>query len=169
MKTELTKIKALDSLFCMTEDKHYISAEGLQKIKEELARLKQIERPEIIQKIVEAKSFGDLSENAAYSDARERQAFIEGRIFELEDLLKKAVVIEKKTGDAAHIGSTVKTEGNGKIKEYKIVGPKEADPLRGFISNESPLGRAFLGHKVGDTVNVETPAGKNVYKILEIK
>ncbi|MEK7211929.1 MAG: transcription elongation factor GreA [Patescibacteria group bacterium] len=152
----------------MDEIKHYISAEGLQKLKDELEHLKKVVRHEIIQKIVEAKAFGDLSENAAYAEAREQQAFVEIRIFELEDLIKKAVIIHKKSGDMVTVGASIKIEGNGKIKEYKIVGQNEAAPANGLISNESPLGRAFLGHKTGDEVAVETPAGKIVYKILTV-
>lgn len=137
-------------------------------MKKELDHLKKVVRHEIINKITEAKAMGDLSENAAYSDAKEQQAFNEGKILELEDFLKTAVVIEKKSGDLVRIGSSIKVEGNGKVKNYQIVGSNEADPLKGMISNESPLGRAFLGHKLGDDVIVETPAGKVSYKITAV-
>ena len=152
----------------MAIKKQYISADGLQKIKQELEYLKKIERPDVVAKISEAKAMGDLSENAAYSEAKEQQAFIEGRILQLEDIIKNAVVIEKKTGGTVTIGAAVKVQGNGKTKEYKIVGSNEANPAEGKISNESPLGRAFLGRKIGDEVAIETPAGKIVYKILTI-
>ena len=149
-------------------EKNYVTAARLEELKKELGHLKKVVRHEIIQKIVEAKAFGDLSENAAYAEAREQQAFVESRIFELDDLIKKAVVIHKKSGDFVTVGASIKIEGNGKTKEYKIVGQNEADPGSGLISNESPLGRAFLGHKTGETLTVETPAGKIIYKILTI-
>ena len=147
---------------------NYISADGLKKIKDELEYLKKVERPDVVAKISEAKAMGDLSENAAYAEAREHQAFIEGRILQLEDIIKNAVVIEKKEGGAVTIGAAITVQGNGKTKEYKIVGSNEANPAEGKISNESPLGRAFLGRKIGDEVTVETPAGKIIYKILTI-
>jgi len=150
-------------------EKNYVTAERLAELKKELERLKKVTRHEIIAKITEAKAMGDLSENAAYADAKEQQAFAEGKILELEDFLKTAVVIEKKSGDLVRIGSAIKVERGGKTKEFQIVGSNEANPVKGLISNESPLGRAFLGHKPGDNVTVETPAGKAVYKILEIK
>ena len=149
-------------------EKNYLTAERLDELKKELDHLKKVVRHEIIAKITEAKAMGDLSENAAYSDAKEQQAFAEGHILELEDFLKTAVVIQKKSGDLVRIGSSIQIEGNGKVKNYQIVGSNEANPLKGMISNESPIGRAFLGHKLGDDVVVETPAGRATYKITAV-
>jgi len=148
----------------------YISQEGLEKLKNELDELKNVKRKEIIERIERAKEMGDLSENAEYADAKEEQAFTEGRILELEEMINNAVIIKKgeKTG-IVDIGSTIKVKFNGEEKEFTIVGSEEADPLRGIISNESPLGRAFLGKRVGDEVEVVVPKGIIKYKIIEIQ
>lgn len=150
---------------------HYLTKEGLEKIKKELEELKTVKRKEIIEKIQKAKELGDLSENAEYADAKEQQSFIEGRIVELEDLINKAVVIEenKKSSQIIDLGSTVKVQSQNGEKEYKIIGSKEADPEKGLISNESPLGKAFLGRKIGEKVIVKTPKGEVEYTILEVK
>ncbi len=156
-----------DLFFSMTP---YLTPQGLQNLETELKELKTIKRAEATARIEEAKSLGDLSENAEYHDAKEAQAFIEGRIFEIEDVLKSYVLIEETGGVAkkVRVGSTVKTLVNGKEKTYTIVGSNEADPATGKISNESPLGQALLALNVDDQVNVETPAGVAVYKIVSI-
>ncbi len=143
----------------MTEN--YISLEGLKKLKDELERLKNVERPAIIEQIAEAREQGDLSENAEYHDAREKQSFIEGRIEELESLIKDAIVIESnKNSDVVNLGSTVQAScDDGRILKYTIVGHSEADPASGRISNESPLGKAFLGRTVGEEFEVPVPIG----------
>lgn len=147
----------------------YLSQEGLEKHKQELEELK-LKRQEIALRLEEAKALGDLSENVEYNAAKEAQAFNEGKIVELEQLLREAVVIEEnKKYSAVQIGCTVEVKTNGKSRAFNIVGSEEADPINGKISNESPLGKAFLGKKVGETLEVETPAGKVNYKILEIK
>lgn len=149
----------------------YISPEGLEKIKQELESLKAIERPDVIERIARARELGDLSENAEYHDAREKQSFIEGRILELEALIRNAVVIEaQKKSLTIGLGSTVHaTCDNGQKIKYTIVGHSEADPASGRISNESPLGMAFIGKAVGHEFEITIPAGKIKCKIDEIE
>jgi len=141
---------------------NYISAPGLEKLHEELTYLTTVERPEVVDRISKARDLGDLSENAEYHDAREKQSFIEGRVQEIESLIKNAVIIEKsKKQDKVEIGSTVHaTCDNGAKIKYTIVGPSEADPASGLISHESPLGRAFIGKAVGHDIELSVPAGK---------
>jgi len=148
----------------------YFSKEGLEKLKQELQHRTEILRPEIAHRIKEAKEQGDLSENAEFDAAKEAQSINEGRVEEIHKILENAVVIT----DAAHsgivyVGSTVRAESDGKNYEYTIIGVTESDPAKGFISNESPLGKAFLGRKKDDIVEVRTPKGISSYKILEIR
>ncbi len=151
-------------------NQQFLTKEGLKKIKEELAELKNVKRPQLIERIKNAKELGDLSENADYQSAKEEQAFMEGKILELENLIKNAIVVEKhKNGGIVEIGSQVKIETNGKTFEYTITGSNEADPLAGKISNESPLGMEMLGKKKGDEFVLKTPNGEIKYKILEVK
>lgn len=148
----------------------YLSSEGLKKLKEELEKRKG-SRAEIAQKIQEAKALGDLSENAEYQEALMIQSFNEGRIMELEEILRQAQLVSERTNhnhEAVEIGAQVKVESKFGNQQFTIVGFSEANPVKGFISNESPLGRAFLGHKIGQEVEVDTPRGKVKYKILEI-
>ena len=151
--------------------KNFITKQGLEKLKKELERLKTIKRREIAQSLQKAKELGDLSENAEYSEAKESQSFNEGRISELEEIIKGAATIETSAnqGDIVRIGSTVQVKNGNINREYTIVGSEEADPANGRISNKSPLGVAFLGKKTGDEVEIETPGGKMRYKILGIK
>lgn len=153
--------------------KHILTYAGLKKYEDELQDLKIHRRQEIAQKIKEAREQGDLSENAEYDAAKDEQRDIEARIEELEKILKNAeVVVEDEVDlDKINIGCIVKildVEYSEEL-EYKIVGSTEANSLKGKISNESPVGKALIGHKVGDTVEVETPAGVFAYKILEIQ
>ncbi len=155
----------------MEEEKFYLTPEGYQKIKEELEYLKTVKRPEIIQKIKEAKEYGDISENIEYESAKDEQSLIEGRINELENILKKAVIIkgkEKGGSKEVRIGSKVLVECDGEKQEFTIVGKAEINPAEGKISNESPIGKALLGHVAGDVVKVNVPAGELVYKILKV-
>lgn len=148
-----------------------ISQEGYNKLKEELDLLSVVKRKEIAERIERAKELGDLSENAEYSEAKDAQALNEGRILELTNILKNVTVVES-VGSAkgeVEMGSVVKAVCDGKQKEFTIVSFNEADPLNGKISNESPIGMAFLGKKKGDEVLVNTPKGEFKYKILEIK
>lgn len=147
----------------------YFSQEGLDKLKKELEERKGPIREEITRRILIAKERGDLSENAEYTEAREDQSFNEGRIAELEEIIKEAIVISNhQKQDIVVVGSTVKLKSSNGEHKFTIVGPAEADPTQGFISNESPIGNAFIGHKQGDEVNVKTPAGLVKYKILEV-
>lgn len=149
---------------------NYLSAQRLQELKDELRELKSVTIPKIAQQIDDAKQNGDLSENAEYADAKDRMAFAHGRVAVLDQLLSNAVVIEEKTAaGAVHVGSTIVVETGSEKRTYTIVGSNEADPTAGKISNESPLGESFLGHKVGETVEVTTPVKTTIYKILEIK
>ena len=148
----------------------YLSQEGLKKLHSELERRKGL-RAEISQKIQEAKALGDLSENAEYQEALSVQSFNEGRIMELEEILKQAKLISEEVGhkhEVVEVGSQVKVESKSGSQQFAIVGSSEVDPAKGFISDESPLGKAFLGHKNGEEVEVETPRGRVKYKILEI-
>lgn len=150
-----------------------ITEEGLAKLKEELERLKTIERPKIIKAIEEARSHGDLSENADYHAAREKHSFIEGKIQELEDKIARAKVIDKSQikGDKVVFGATVRVrdEDNGKELTYTIVGEEEVDLSKNRISIKSPIARALLNKGVGEQGEVSTPKGERCLTILEIK
>lgn len=156
----------------MAQDSTYLTAEGAAKLQEELDFLKGTRRSEIAKRLRFAIEQGDLSENADYSAAKEDQSFTEGRIRELETLLSNVKIIEnieRKKG-IVNIGSTVKIQEDDDEPEiYQIVGPQEADPLKGKISYESPIGSALYQRKVKDVVVAETPNGKITFKILEIK
>ena len=149
--------------------KQYLSKERLEEFKTELETLKNIKRNEVAQRLKQAKEYGDLSENSEYAEAREEQASVETRIFELEDLLKEAVVLEKNVANGAiEVGSVITIKKGDKTSIYTIVGKYEAKPEEGKISDESPLGKAFMGHKVGDKIPVTTPTGVMTYEILKI-
>ncbi len=155
------------------EKKNLLTYEGLRKLEEELQDLKVVKRKEVAQKIKEAREQGDLSENAEYDAAKDEQRDIEARIEDIEKILKNAeVVVEDEVDlDTINVGCQVKildVEFDEEL-EYKIVGSTEANSLKGKISNESPLGRAIIGKRAGDTVVVETEAGQLEYKILEIQ
>ncbi|PIR95144.1 transcription elongation factor GreA [Candidatus Falkowbacteria bacterium CG10_big_fil_rev_8_21_14_0_10_37_6] len=147
-----------------------ITQEGLDKLKEEWHLLKNVKRHEIAERIERAKELGDLSENAEYSEAKDEQAFNEGRIIEIESLLKKLTVVENNGGKNGTIdlGSKVNVESNGKQKEFILVSFNEVDPENNKISNESPIGEALMGHKAGDEVKVKLPSGDVIYKILKV-
>ncbi len=149
----------------------YFTAKGLEDLKTEFEELKHKKIPDIANLIDEAKQQGDLSENAEYHQAKEEMAWAQGRLQEINYLLDNAQVVEsvQKKQDTVQVGSTIVVKTNTSTKSFTIVGPQEASPLEGKISNESPLGEAFLGHKVGDEVVVKAPAGKQTYEILEIK
>jgi len=146
----------------------YVSSEGLQKMKNELHSLKTEKRREIAARIETAKELGDLSENADYTEAKEALSFNEGRILDLEDAIMRAMVIENRGGDTVSIGSSLRVSVNGKEKDFTIVGSTEADPVQGMISNESPIGRALIGKKVGETAEVHAPSGLIRYTIVSI-
>lgn len=148
----------------------YISAEGLEKLKDELQELKTKKRQEIAARLEHAKTLGDLSENAEYQETKEEQALVETHIAELEEMLRNIVIIKDgHGGDRVAIGSTVRVKSQWGEETYRIVGSEEADPSQGKISNESPLGKAFLGRKKGESVEVKTPRGGVKYEIVGIK
>jgi transcription elongation factor GreA len=147
----------------------YISRDGLDKLRHELEEMVSVRRPEIAQRIHDAKEHGDLTENAEYEDAKNEQAFVEGRIQMVEALIKNATLIdEHHSKDHVQIGSTVKLDGPDGAQTFTIVGSTEAKPTEGRISNESPVGRALLGKKKGENVTVQVPAGDIDYKIVAI-
>jgi transcription elongation factor GreA len=150
----------------------YLTADGVIKLKQELEQLKGPAREELAQRLRSAIQMGDLSENADYHKAKEDQAFLEGRIQELEYLVRNAVIIEESQAprDVVDVGAHVTIQEEDYPPEvYMLVGAKEADPPNGRISNESPIGRALLGSRVGDEVTAETPGGKLKFKILKIE
>jgi transcription elongation factor GreA len=147
----------------------YLSREGLEGLKTELETMTNVRRVEVAARIHEAKEHGDLSENAEYEDAKNEQAFVEGRIQTLQSLIKNATLIdEHHVGDHIQIGSTVTLNGEDGIETFTIVGSTEAKPGEGRISNESPVGRALLGRKKGDKVVVHVPAGDFSYTVTGI-
>lgn len=154
----------------MTNQQTYLTPEGAEKLRAELQELTGPKREELAQRLRAAIQMGDLSENADYHKAKEDQAFLEGRIQELEAILRNATIIEKKESDVVTVGSTVTVQEEGFDPEtYYVVGAKEADPRGGKISNESPIGSALLHHKVGDVVEAQTPGGTLRLKILKIE
>jgi len=157
----------------MSEMKKYeMTYEGVKKLEEELEYLKTVRRKEITEKIKTALDFGDLSENSEYDDAKNEQAFVEGKIIQLENMLKNATVVDETEilPDAVSIGSKVKIkeEESNEIFEFSVVGSAEVDPLEGEISNDSPVGRGLMGKKVGEVIEVSVPVGISRYEILEI-
>jgi len=154
----------------MKKKKIYLTKEGYQKLQEELNELLNIKRPQVIAKIKEAREYGDLSENSEYDQARTEQSFIEGKIREIQDILKNAVIIEKgNNAEVVQLGSTVVLESEDGEDVYTIVSTSEADPLSGKISEESAVGKALLGKKVNEKVIIEVPSGTLEYVIKEIR
>ena len=150
----------------------YLTSKGLKKLQEELEHLRTVKRKEVARRLHEAMEDGELIENAEYEAAKNEQAFVEGRILELDRLIAQAQVIKKDgaSKDLVQIGSTVVVkEARKKPEKYTIVGAAEANPKEGMISNESPLGRALLDHKVGDDVEVQAPAGTLTFRIVKIQ
>ncbi|MCR6545284.1 transcription elongation factor GreA [Dehalobacterium formicoaceticum] len=149
-----------------------LTVEGLKKLEDELEQLKSVRRREVALRIKQAIEFGDISENSEYEDAKNEQAFIEGTIMNLEKKLRNARVIDANDVDVAtvSVGATVQIEevDSGDKLEYSIVGSVEADPVKNKISNESPVGKALLGHSVGDIVAIDVPIGVIKYRVLNI-
>ncbi len=146
----------------------HLTEVGISELKTELEGL-VTQRGPIAERIKTAREFGDLAENAEYISARQEQERVEGRIAEIENILQNVEVIKKpKTDDKVQLGCTVKLKGDGKTKEFQVVGTVEADPLNGKISDESPIGKALLGKKEGDEVEIKTPAETTIYKIVDI-
>ena len=156
----------------MTQKEVFLTPEGLEKLKAELEHLETVRRPEIAEQIHRAKELGGTVDNAEYDDAKNEQAFVEGRILTLENMIKNAAIIEEEKSPSKFIklGSKVAlNDPDGVEERYTIVGSAEASPGEGRISNESPVGGALLGRKVGDVVVVETPAGKIKLKVAAIE
>ena len=155
-------------------DKHvYLTKEGLEKLQQDLENMKTVRRKEVAERLKQAIGFGDLSENSEYDDAKNEQAFIEGEIQRMEEMLINVVVIEdgaKVDDGTITIGSKVviRFVGDDEEEEYKIVGTVEADPMNTRISNESPVGKAIIGHKAGDIVDIEVPTGIVQYEIVKV-
>ncbi|HHW24690.1 MAG TPA: transcription elongation factor GreA [Bacillota bacterium] len=151
----------------------YITDEGLRKLKEQLDYLKNVRRKEVVEGLRQALAFGDLSENSEYDEAKNEQAKVEAQILELEETLKNVKIISDSeiSTDIVSIGSTVTVydETYNEETEYTIVGPTEADPMSGKISDQSPIGSALLGAKIGDTVTVHTPGGEVTLRVLNIE
>ncbi|MCL5010136.1 MAG: transcription elongation factor GreA [Patescibacteria group bacterium] len=155
----------------MDAKKIYLTKEGIAELKKEYQELNSVKRPSVLERMSQARSMGDLSENGEYIAAREELSFIDGRIDELEELLKQAVLIDegkKSPKSSVSIGSTVTLNTNGKKEIFTVVGEWEADPSAKKISHESPLGKALLDKKVGEIVEVEAPAGKIRYTIIAV-
>ena len=156
----------------MSEQTTYLTREGLKRLQEELEYLKTVKRQEVADRLHAAMDEGDIDENAEYDEAKNEQAFVEGRILTLETMLKSYVLIEDhaKDNEEVSLGSTVTVvEGDSPQEKYHLVGAAEADPTKGRISNESPLGRALIGRRGGDTVQVSAPAGLLTFRILKIE
>ncbi len=156
----------------MNNKKIYLTKEGIDQLKKEYEELAKVKRPEVLERVTQARNLGDLSENAEYTAAREELAFIDGRIDELEELLKQVILIREDTTPSGKklvkLGSTVILHRNGKKEEYTVVGEWEADPTRKKISHQSPLGHALIGKQIGEMVEVEAPAGKLRYTIVTV-
>jgi len=151
--------------------KVYLTPEGEEALREELNELVNVKRPALAERLRKAIAQGDLSENANYKAAKEEQSFLEGRIQELESMLRNAEMIEEtKNSDEVSLGSyvTVVEEGSDRPETFRIVGTAEADPINGKVSHESPMGKRLLGHQVGDVVTVEAPGGTIAFRITEI-
>lgn len=157
----------------MSDKKYIMTYEGVKKLEEELEYLKTVKRKEITEKIKVALGYGDLSENSEYDEAKNEQAFVEGRIIQLENMLKNATVIDESeiTTDSVSVGSIVKVKDYDfdEEVEYTIVGSAEADPMENKISNESPVGNALLGKEVGEIIEVNVPDGVSKFEILGIR
>lgn len=154
------------------EQNSYLTKQGAKELRQELEQLKGPARQELAQRLRSAIEMGDLSENADYIKAKEEQAFLEGRIQELEAVLQNVVIIDESRSDnqTVNLGNTIVfTEDDFPPEEYQIVGPKEADPANGRISHKSPIGQAVLGKRVGDEVKISSPNGEYQIKIVEIK
>lgn len=151
------------------QKKIYLTKEGLADLKKEHEDLTKVKRPAVVTRVSDARNLGDLSENAEYVAARDELSFIDGRIDELEELLKQAVIIDDRaSAKIINLGSKVTLTIGKKKEDYMVVGEWEADPAEKKISHQSPLGKALIGKKVGEQVEVEAPAGKIVYTVVSI-
>lgn len=148
---------------------YFLSSKRLEELKEELHILKTVKRLDVAEQLKRAKEYGDLSENAEYSEAKDQQEDLEMHIGELEDIIEHASIIRKSTSkEFVDLGCDVELESKGKVRKFTIVGSNEAKPENGLISNDSPIGKAIIGKKVGDSAKSITPAGEIIYKIIKI-
>ncbi len=155
-----------------SKKKIFVTKQGLEELKEELHDIEKTKRPQVLERVSQARAMGDLSENSEYTAAREELSLIDGRIEELSDMLKRVEIIDEekasKKTNAIQLGSTVTVKINGKKEMFELVGEWEADPQEKKISHESPLGKALMGKALNDKIEVEAPAGKILYHIVEI-
>lgn len=155
-----------------TKKKIFVTKQGLEELKKELLDLEKVKRPQVLERVSQARAMGDLSENSEYTAAREELSLIDGRIEELADMLKRVEIIDEESASKKHssvqLGSTVTVKINGKKEVFELVGEWEADPQEKKISHESPLGKALIGKALNDKIEVEAPAGKILYHIVEI-
>lgn len=154
----------------MDKKQFFVTKKGLEELTSELENLQKKKRPEVVERVASARTMGDLSENSEYHAAKEELSLVDGRIEELEDIIKKVQIIDEngKSKGVIELGSQVTIKVNGKEEIFSLVGEWEADPQEKKISHESPLGKALIGKKPGDKVEVEAPAGKIAYHILKI-
>lgn len=152
----------------LNQHKVMLTKDGLEELKAEFEDLVNIKRPIAVQRLADARDLGDLSENSEYAAAKQDLAFMDGRIAELEEILHNAKVVTNHTKSSVGVGSTVTVHINGKKDTFTVVGEWEADPMQKKISHESPLGKALIGKKAGEQIEVDAPAGKILYKIVEI-
>lgn len=151
-------------------DQQHITAEKLEELRQELNNLKTIRRLEVADRLKRAKELGDLSENSEYMEARDEQQLVESRVFEIEDIINNSTIITMTSGKSTiSVGATILVSKGTQEMKFSIVGPNEAKPEAGLLSDESPLGKAFIGKKPGDVVKVKVPAGEVTYKILKIE
>jgi len=158
----------------MTDKRIYLTKDGLDALKREYEELSKTKRPEVLEMVSQARNQGDLSENAEYQAAREELSFIDGRIDELEEMLKQVEIIEEKPGKngskkIVSLGATVTLHVGGKKQKYTVVGEWEADPAQQKISDQSPLGKALMGKAVGEKIEVDAPAGKVAYTVVSVE
>ncbi len=155
-----------------TKKKIFVTKQGLEELKKELQQLEKVNRPQVLERVSQARAMGDLSENSEYTAAREELSLIDSRIEELQEMLKKVEIIDEskasKKVSEVQLGSTVTVKINGKKEVFELVGEWEADPAEKKISHESPLGKALIGKALNDKIEVEAPAGKILYHIVEI-
>lgn len=168
-RTTITTVELCSADFVRMNNVTYLSAEGLQQLKDELEYRIRTVRGEIAQKISDAKELGDLSENFEYHDAKEQQGQNEMRVVDLQHMISTAVIVESKVGGSIGLGSSFTVKVSGMEKRFEVVGENEANPMVGKISNVSPLGAAFIGKGVGDKVDVTVPSGVMTYEILAIE
>jgi len=148
----------------------YLSKQGLIDLQEELQKRTTVTRKEIAEKIAAAKELGDLSENFEYHEAKEQQGFNETRVIQLQDMIRDVEIVKDMVGGSfIELGTTFTVSSSYGEKTYSMVGSNESNPLEGKISNESPMGLAFIGHEVGEEIEIKTPSGSVLYKILSIK